>query len=196
MEPCAWFAAARAACFGAALLLAGAAPAAADPVRIVAFGDSATAGWLVPRAQAYPAQLQAALRKKGYDVTVKNAGVNGGTLAGALKRFDQAIDPGTDLVLIEFGTNDLRAGATMAAVRARLSELIRSLRARRIQVLVIGLGALDLSKIAKIHGVPYAQWKLPRGKYRARDGAHFNAQGYAILVASILPQIEALIARH
>ena len=84
----------------------------------------------------------------------------------------------------------------MAAVRARLSELIRSLRARRIQVLVIGLGALDLSKIAKIHGVPYAQWKLPRGKYRARDGAHFNAQGYAILVASILPQIEALIARH
>ena len=196
MEPCAWFAAARAACLGAALLLAGAAPAAADPVRIVAFGDSATAGYLVPRDQAYPAQLQVALRKKGYDVTVKNAGVNGGTLAGALKTFDQAIDPGTDLVLVEFGTNDLRAGATMAAVRARLSELIRSLRARRIKVLVIGLGALDLSKIAKIHGVPYAQWKLPRGKYRARDGAHFNAQGYAILVASILPQIEALIARH
>ena len=52
MEPCAWFAAARAACLGAALLLAGAAPAAADPVRIVAFGDSATAGYLVPRAQA------------------------------------------------------------------------------------------------------------------------------------------------
>ena len=85
MEPGAGLAAARAACFGAALLLAGAAPAAADPVRIVAFGDSATAGELVPRAQAYPAQLQAALRKKGYDVTVKNAGVNGGTLAGALK---------------------------------------------------------------------------------------------------------------
>ena len=98
-------------------------------MRIVAFGDSATAGYLVPRDQAYPAQLQAALRKKGYDVTVKNAGVNGGTLAGALKRSDQAIDPGTDLVLVEFGTNDLRDGATMAAVRARLTELIRSLRA-------------------------------------------------------------------
>jgi acyl-CoA thioesterase-1 len=150
----------------------------------------------VPRTQAYPAQLQSALRKKGYDVTVQNAGVNGGTLAAALKTFDQAIDPGTDIVLLEFGTNDRREGASMAAVRARLTELIRSLRARRIQVLVIGLGGLDLSEIAKINGVPYAQWKLPRGKYRARDGAHFNAQGYAILVASMLPQIEALIARH
>jgi acyl-CoA thioesterase-1 len=196
LEPGVRFAAARAACFGATLLLAAAAPAAADPVRIVAFGDSATAGYLVPRTQAYPAQLQSALRKKGYDVTVQNAGVNGGTLAAALKTFDQAIDPGTDIVLLEFGTNDRREGASMAAVRARLTELIRSLRARRIQVLVIGLGGLDLSEIAKINGVPYAQWKLPRGKYRARDGAHFNAQGYAILVASMLPQIEALIARH
>ena len=196
MEPGAWFAAARAACFGAALLLAAAAPAAADPVRIVAFGDSATAGYLVPRDQAYPAQLQAALRKKGYDVTVKNAGVNGGTLAGALK----TIRPGDRprhrprprrIRHQRFARRRHDGGGARAA-----SELIRSLRARRIQVLVIGLGALDLSKIAKIHGVPYAQWKLPRGKYRARDGAHFNAQGYAILVASILPQIEALIARH
>lgn len=179
-----------------ALLLASLGTASAATIRIVAFGDSATAGYLVPRAQAYPAQLQAALRRRGYDVTVKNAGVNGGTLAGALKIFDQAIDPGTDIVLVEFGTNDLRAGVSMAAVRARLTELIRSLRARRIRMLVIGLGHLDLSEIAKIEDVPYAQWKLPRGKYRARDGAHFNAQGYAILVASMLPQIEALIARH
>src|SRR5690606_26608454 len=64
-----------------------AAHAHAATVRIVAFGDSATSGWLVPRDQAYPAQLQKRLREKGYDVTVKNAGVAGDTAAGALKRF-------------------------------------------------------------------------------------------------------------
>ena len=67
-----------------------------------------TAGWLVARKDAYPAQLQAALRKKGHDVVVDNAGINGGTFADALLHFDEAIAPGTDIALIEFGTNDLR----------------------------------------------------------------------------------------
>jgi len=177
-----------------ALLLASF-PATARPVHIIALGDSATAGWLVPHDKAYPAQLQALLRQKGYDAAVENAGVNGGTTAGALRRFDQAIGPGTDIALVEFGTNDLRAGASKAKLRARLSELIRALQARRIEVLLIGLGSLDLSDVATNNKVPYAQWRLPRGKYRARDGAHFNAQGYAILVARLMPQVEVLIKR-
>ena len=89
-------------------LLAASAATRADTIQIVAFGDSATAGYLVARKDAYPAQLQAALRKKGYDVVVENAGVNGDTTAGALHRFDQAIVPDTDIALVEFGTNDLR----------------------------------------------------------------------------------------
>jgi acyl-CoA thioesterase I len=177
-----------------ALLLASF-PACARTIHIVAFGDSATAGWLVPHDEAYPAQLQALLRKKGYDAAVENAGINGGTTAGALRHFDQAIGPDTDIALVEFGTNDLRAGASKAKLRARLSELIRALQARRIEVLLIGLGSLDLSDVAKINKIPYAQWRLPRGKYRARDHAHFNAQGYAILVARLLPQVEMLIKR-
>jgi len=169
--------------------------AAAAAVHIVAFGDSATSGWLVAREKAYPAQLQALLREKGYDVTVKNAGIAGDTAAGALKRFDMAIDPGTAICILEFGTNDLRSGASMKTVRARLAELIRSLHARRIEVLVIGLGKLDLAEVAMANDALYVQWKLPRGKYRARDGAHFNAEGYSILVGRMLPQIEALIQR-
>jgi lysophospholipase L1-like esterase len=178
-----------------ALLLAACLPAAARTIHIVAFGDSATAGWLVPHDKAYPAQLQALLRQKGYDAAVENAGTNGGTTAGALRRFDQLIGPDTDIALVEFGTNDLRAGASKAKLRARLTELIRALQARRIEVLLIGLGSLDLSDVAKINKIPYAQWRLPRGKYRARDRAHFNAQGYAILVARLLPQVEMLIKR-
>jgi acyl-CoA thioesterase-1 len=178
-----------------AWLLAAPLAASAATIHIVAFGDSATAGYLVPRAQAYPAQLQTLLRKKGYDVDVTNAGVNGDTIAGALKRFDSAIAPGTAIAIVEFGTNDRRSGASMKTVGARLTELIRSLRARGIEVLVIGLGSLNLSDVARAHGVLYAQWNLPPGKYRARDRQHFNAEGYAMVIARMLPLVETLIKR-
>jgi acyl-CoA thioesterase-1 len=181
-----------------ALSIAGAllgTPALARPITIVAFGDSATYGWLVARKDAYPAQLQNLLRKKGYDITVKNAGVPGDTTAGALRRFDAAIEPGTDIAIVEFGTNDLRMHVPQARMRANLAEIVRTLQKRHVEVLLVGLGSLNLSDVAHATAVPYAQWKLPRGQYRARDHAHFNRQGYAIVIARMLPQIEALIAR-
>ena len=177
-------------------LLATTFAALAATIHIVAFGDSATAGWLVRHDEAYPAQLQSMLRKKGYDVAVRNEGVSGDTVDGALRRFDQAIAPGTQIAIVEFGTNDLRRGAPMRAVRSRLTGLIRALRARRIDVLVVGLGSMDLADVARANGALYAQWKLPAGKYRARDGQHFNAEGYKIVIERMLPQVETLIARR
>ena len=177
-------------------LLATTFAALAATIHIVAFGDSATPGWLVRHDEAYPAQLQSMLRKKGYDVAVRNEGVSGDTVDGALKRFDQAIAPGTQIAIVEFGTNDLRRGAPMRAVRSRLTGLIRALRARRIDVLVVGLGSMDLADVARANGALYAQWKLPAGKYRARDGQHFNAEGYKIVIERMLPQVETLIARR
>ena len=176
------------------VLLASAA-AQARTIHIVAFGDSATEGWLVPREDAYPAQLQTLLRKKGYDVVVTNEGISGDTTAGALRRFDAAISPGTDIVIVEFGTNDARQHVSPQRMRANLNEIVKTLRRRGIDVLLIGLGSLDLSAVAHANGVPYAQWKLPPGKYRARDNAHFNAEGYGILLAQTLPQIEELLQR-
>ena len=166
----------------------------ARPIHIVAFGDSATAGWLVPHDQAYPAQLQALLRKRGHDVRVTNAGVNGDTTAGALARFDAAVAPGTDIALVELGTNDMRQHVPRERMSANLTEIVQSLRKRGIAVLLIGLGSLDLSDIARDNTVPYAQWKVPPGKYRARDHAHFNAEGYSIVIARMLPQVEELMA--
>ena len=179
----------------ALILLCMPALAGANSTHIVAFGDSATAGWLVQYEEAYPAQLQALLRKKGYDVAVANEGISGDTAAGALRRFDRAIAPGTNIAIVEFGTNDLRRGASMQTVRARLTELIHSLRARGVEVLVVGLGSLDLADVARANNVLYAQWTLPAGKYRANDGAHFNAEGYKIVIERMLPQVETLIAR-
>lgn len=176
-----------------AMLLATSAQA--RTIQIVAFGDSATSGWLVPQTQAYPAQLQALLRKKGYDVAVTNAGVPGDTTAGALARFDAAIAPGTDIAIVEFGINDLRQHVLRERMRANLNEILQTLRKRGIAVLLIGLGSLDLSGVARDNNVPYAQWKLPPGKYRARDHAHFNAEGYSIVIARMLPQVEELLAQ-
>ena len=165
----------------------------ARPIHIVAFGDSLTSGYLLPRNQAYPAQLQARLRAKGYDVTVKNAGIGGDTAQHALKRFDTAIDPGTDICIVEFGLNDRRAGTSLKTVQTRVAELVRSLRARRIAVLVLGLGGLKFAKLAAANGALSLDFTLPRHKYRARDHAHFNAEGYSILVTRMLPQVETLI---
>src|SRR6185312_5821969 len=176
-------------------LIAASAAAHAAAIHIVAFGDSATDGWLVAKKDAYPAQLERALRAKGFDVAVKNAGISGDTTTGALHRLDAAVDPDTDIAIVEFGTNDLRLHKPMSVVRANLTEIIRTLRKRNIQVLLAGLGSLDLSSVAKENGVAYAQWKLPPGKYRARDGQHFNAQGYAIVIARMLPDIEAMMKR-
>ena len=179
-----------------ALLVIGASPGEARTINIVAFGDSSTAGYLVARRNSYPAQLQVALRKKGYNVAIKNAGVNGDTTAGALRRFDQAIDPGTDIAIVEFGTNDLRLGVPAERMRANLNEIVGTLRARGIQVIVIGFGgALDFADLARSNDSLYSQWDLPLGQYRARDGSHYNAVGYGILVARTFLEIETLVKR-
>lgn len=176
-----------------ALILSGAATAHARPLHIVAFGDSLTSGYLVPRDKAYPAQMQQRLRGTDRDVTVKNAGLAGDTAKNALKRFDLAIDPGTDICIVEFGINDRRNGAAPVQVHTRLTALIRALQARRIAVLLVGAGGLNLAGLAKVNNVPYVEWKLPPRRYRARDGAHFSAEGYALLVERMLPQVEALL---
>jgi acyl-CoA thioesterase I len=139
--------------------------------------------------------LQAALRKKGYDVVVKNAGIPGDTAKNALRRFDRAIDPDTDICIVEFGLNDRRTGAPLKTVNARVAEIVRALRKRRIAVVVLGLGGLNYDKLAAANGVHALTFTLPPHKYRARDGAHFNGQGYAKLVARLLPPVESLIAR-
>ena len=138
----------------------------------------------MPHNQAWPAQLQVALRAKGHNVTVKNAGIPGDTAKNALRRFDQAIDPGTDICVVEFGLNDRHRGASLKTVHARVAALVRALRARGIAVLVLGLGGLKLDKLAAANGALSLDFTLPPHKYRARDGAHFNAQGYAILVGA------------
>src|SRR5260370_40728975 len=98
-------------------------------VRIVALGASGTRGKGVPEDQAYPAQLERALRARGHQVTVTNQGVNGDTTARVLARLDSAVPPGTDIVILGVGINDLVKRhvppATIVAHKPKIHERLR-----------------------------------------------------------------------
>src|ERR1700757_3889265 len=94
-------------CFVVAVTASVSTATALAEVRIVALGDSGIRGKGVPESQAYPAQLEAALKARGHEVTVTNQGVNGDTTAGVLARLDSAVPPGTNIVILKIGVNDL-----------------------------------------------------------------------------------------
>ena len=105
-----------------------AASAQAKPVRIVALGDSLTAGYNLPRDAAFPVRLEAALKAKGHDVEVVNAGVSGDTAAGGLARLDWAVPAGTDAVVLALGANDMLRGMDPKRTRDALAKIVERLR--------------------------------------------------------------------
>jgi acyl-CoA thioesterase-1 len=197
-----------------ALLAAFCAPgaAAADPLRIVALGDSLTAGLGLAESEAFPVQLEAALRARGHDVRIANAGVSGDTASAGLARLDWSVPDGTDAVILELGANDALRGIAPAVTRKALDAIIRRLRDHRIEVLLAGMqaprnlggeyhAAFDriYSDLAKEHGLLLYPFFLDgvatETKLNQRDGLHPTAAGIAVIVARILPVAEELIAR-
>ena len=195
--------------FGVAALMvnARAVPARAEPIRIVAFGGSSTYGKGVDRQDTYPTQLERALRAKGHDVTVANAGVNGDTTTDALSRFDKAVPAGTKIVILEFGLNDRFANTNPDTIRANLDALMTKLDARQIPTLFIGYaGSSGLETLAEKHNAKFMTLGFPGAndpKYRIsgdpqqlRTGiAHYNRQGYEMIVGKMTPVVEELISR-
>ena len=112
------------------------------PVKIVALGDSLTAGYGLPGSAAFPAKLAAALKAKGHAIEVVNAGVSGDTASGGLARLDWSVPEGTDAVIVELGANDMMRGTDPEVTRRALDEIVRRLTERRIAVLLAGMRAL------------------------------------------------------
>lgn len=184
----------------------------AATVKILAFGDSLTAGLGLPQRQAFPARLQAVLRARGHDVEIVDAGVSGDTAASGLARIDWSLSAGADGVILELGANDALRGVDPALTRAVLDELLDRLTARGIEVLLTGMRAPpNMGKIyarafdaiypelAQKHGLTLYPFFLDgvaaQGALNQDDGIHPNAAGVEIIVKGILPQVEALIAR-
>ena len=187
-------------------------PAKADPVRIVAFGDSLTAGLGLAPQETFPSKLAAALRAKGYDVVIANAGVSGDTTADALARLDWSVPAGTQAVILEFGANDAFRGVLPAIVSQNLDEIIRRLQARQVEVLLAGMyaprnlgadyaGAFDgiYPTLAKKYGLIFIPFFLKGvagdAALNQADGIHPTALGVDTVVKMVLPSAEALIQR-
>ncbi|WP_370676438.1 arylesterase [Pleomorphomonas sp. PLEO] len=181
-------------------------------MRIVAFGDSLTAGYGVLSQEAFPDRLEAALVKKGLDVEIVNAGVSGDTVADGLARLDWALADGADGVIVELGANDMLRGHDPALIRESLDELMSRLGETGVPVLLAGMRAAPnlgadyatrfdpiFPDLANKHGALLYPFFLDGVASNAglnqADGIHPNAAGVEIIVGRILPSVEALIER-
>lgn len=158
-----------------AAMIISSAPAVAA-VKIVALGASNTAGWGVGEANAYPAQLQAMLKAKGYDVQVANAGRSFDTTGGMLGRLDDVVPAGTAIVVVQPGGNDTRFLGTKKQRADNLATIERKLHARGIKVIV------------------FENTVVPPGMYQW-DGIHFTKEGHKIAASYLTQRILPLIGR-
>ena len=188
----------------------GMSPASARTLKIVAFGDSLTAGYELPADAAFPSVLERALRKDGFDVSVANAGVSGDTSSGGLERLDWSVPDGTDLTIVELGANDMLRGIDPAVTRTALDGIVSGLLKRGSKVLLTGMYAspsLDTTyreHFAAIYPGLAAHYDIPlypfflagiigRPELHLADGLHPNAAGVDVLVAKILPTVENVL---
>jgi acyl-CoA thioesterase-1 len=198
---------------GLAMLAIGfaASPASASDSRmILALGDSLTAGYGLAEKDGFTRQLERALKEKGLDVRVANAGVSGDTTAGGRARLAWTLDMSPDLIIVELGANDGLRGIEPEETRLNLDAILRELHRRNIPVLLTGMRAPPnlgpeyakefdglFPALAKKYDVPFYPFFLDgvaaRPDLNQNDGIHPNATGVAVIVERILPfVIEAL----
>jgi len=189
-----------------------AAPAAslAAPIRLMALGDSLTAGFGLPADQGFTVKLQAALRAKGFDVIVLNAGVSGDTSAGGLARLDWALSDKPDAALVELGANDMLRGLDPAAAKENLSKILARLQTDHIKTLLCGMMSVDnwgpdykknfegiYPALAQHYQVALYPFFLDGVALNPaliqNDGLHPNAAGVDVIVARILPAVTTLL---
>ena len=165
--------------------------AAARAIKIVALGDSNFGAPRVAPSEAYPAQLERALRARGFDVSVKNAGINGDTTMGVLRRMNSDVPQDTDIVLLSIGINDIRVhNDSPENTRARVSQIAGQLKARGIQVIDLGSGKVFQGSIADRCDY-HVECSAPgqTGPVPGTTRWHLNPAGYGVVVNRTLPQV-------
>ncbi len=180
--------------------------------RIVAIGDSLTAGYGLPTGKDFVTQLEAALQAKGYKVEIENAGVSGDTTAGGLQRLDWAIGNGADFAILELGANDALRGIEPAETRRNLIQIIEVLQQKDIPILLTGMRAPpnmgseytrafdqifpDLASQYKTGYYPFfLEGVAADPTLNQDDYIHPNAEGVKVIVGNILPYVTEFIDR-
>lgn len=188
-----------------------AAPA-GQPLRIVVLGDSLVAGFGIKPSDAFPAQLERALKERGHAVEVINAGVSGDTTAGGLDRVGWAVPERTGAVILELGVNDALRGLDPRRAKSNLDKIITTLKAGGAEVLLAGMLAprnlgepytrvfdAIYPELATKHGLLLYPFFLDgvalNAKLNLDDGLHPNSRGVAEITRKILPSVEQLIER-
>ena len=195
-------------------------PTKAEPVTVVALGDSLTAGYGLPPEQGLVPQLQGWLTAAGAEVTVVNAGVSGDTTAGGLSRLDWSLTPETDALMVTLGGNDMLRGLPPEEARANISAILAGAKAKGLPVLLVGMqapgnygaeykAAFDAiyPELAAEFGAtlyPFFFQGMTEGDadpallrpFMQEDGIHPNAEGVARIVADLGPAVQAFVAAH
>jgi acyl-CoA thioesterase I len=178
---------------------------------IVALGDSLTAGYQLPPDAAFPVQLEKALRSRGADVKVINAGVSGDTAAEGLARLDWSLPDNADAVILELGANDALRGIPVGETTRVLDAILARLKGRKLSVLIAGMEAprnwgpdyvtefrAMYANLARKYDAPLYPFFLDGvaldPTLTLKDGLHPTQKGVARIVEGILPSVESLVA--
>lgn len=185
-------------------------PSGAPEKIVTLLGDSITAGFGLPSAEALPVRLEEALRAKGLRVRVRGAGVSGDTTGGGLARVGYSVQDDTDLCIVALGGNDMLQGVDPKTVRANLEAIIASLKARDIPVLLAGMRAppqygayaaefdrifVDLARQDDVPAYPFLLEGVALDRrYNQPDGIHPNAQGVRIIAEGLAPVVATALS--
>ncbi|WP_075291700.1 arylesterase [Pararhizobium arenae] len=182
----------------------------AEPLQLVGFGDSLMAGYQLPPEDAFPARLEKALKAKGHDIVISNAGVSGDTTSGGLARIDWSVPEGTKGVILELGANDALRGIPPEESRKNLIAMIEKLKSRNIPVLLVGMLAPpnmgddyaarfnpiypELSQTYSVGLYPFfLDGVIENPALKIEDGMHPNADGVQAMVDKFLPYAERFL---
>src|SRR4051812_18940173 len=185
--------------------------AASGRPKIIAFGDSLTAGFGLADKESYPYLLQEKLKADGYDYEVVNAGVSGDTTLGGLERSDWVLDQqNAKILILELGANDLLRGIPPAKVKENLDKIIRKAKARNLKILLCGMlappsvGASyqreftnvfpDLATEYKVEFLPFLLENIATKKeLNQADGIHPNVEGEKIMTLNIYDALKPML---
>lgn len=179
--------------------------------KILAFGNSLTAGLGLPASQSYPAQLQTILDAKGYKYEVVNAGVSGDTTAGGLRRLDWSLEEDVEFMILELGANDILRGQPAEQMKQNLFEMIRRAKERGVVVLLAQMEAptnsgpeyrkevhaafLDVAKEENVTLIPFMLKDVVGvEKLIQQDGTHPTAEGSKVIADAVFAAMQPLLA--
>ena len=189
------------------------APASAsEPIRILAFGDSITAGYGLAEQDTLPTRLADALNKMGRPVTMINGGVSGDTTADGVTRLDWALADKPQIMILALGANDMLRGLDPKTTRANLDAIIQKAKDAGVEIVFVGMlaapnlgseykGAFDaiFPELAKAHSLLFMPFLLQDvvqvSDLNQADGIHPNGNGVAIIVRNLLPYVTQAMDR-